>query len=251
MTDLSTDVPHKRILVVDDEKNIRMTLAESLSGMDLDVEAVPNGTEAIACLESERYHLMLLDIKMPGLDGMEVLRWAREHRPFMPVIMITAHGTAFNAVEAVQIGAADVIQKPFSVEEVRRHVARVLSRDTLDPTMASDYDACMELGRGRINDRQFDAAAAYVYEALRHDGTRPEAHDLLGVLYQLRGDVEEARRCFEKALMLDFSYAPAARNLRQLIEPLSPDEDPEATPLQGPEGRDTSERGTEHSGGGV
>lgn len=225
----------RRVLVVDDEAHLRLTLSEALARTDLDVEAVADGTEALARLEAETFQLMLLDIKLPGLDGMAVLRWAREHRPFMPVIMITAHGTPFNAVEAVQIGAADFIQKPFSVEEVRRHVGRVLSRDTLDLETAADYDAFMELGRSRINDRQFDAAAAYIYEALRHDDTRPEAYDLLGVLYQLRGDGKEARRCFEQALALDFSYAPALRNLRQLIESLPHDEQRAAGRSQEPE----------------
>jgi len=211
----STNSHDGRVLIVDDEENVRLTLSEALREMALDCCQAATGAEALDLLESETFDLMLLDIKIPEPDGMEVLRWAREHRPFMSVIVITAYGTPFNAVEAVQIGAADFIRKPFSVEEIHRHAVRILSQED-ESLETARYDAGTELGSSRINDRQFDAAAAYVYEALRHDGSRPDLHDLLGILYALRGSNEEAKRCFERALSLDLSYAPALRHLREL-----------------------------------
>jgi len=101
------------ILVVDDEKNIRLTLSQSLESLGVEIRTAVNGEEALQKLQEEDFSLILLDLKMPGMGGMEVLRRVRERWSKARVIIITAHGTIESAVEAMKLGAADFIQKTF------------------------------------------------------------------------------------------------------------------------------------------
>ncbi|MFO7553840.1 MAG: response regulator [Desulfobacterales bacterium] len=114
------------ILVVDDEKNIRMTLSQSLEPLEIPVQTAVNGEEALQKLQKGPFGLVFLDLKMPGMDGMEVLRQIKEDWPKTRVIIITAHGTIESAVEAMKLGAVDFIQKPFSPKEIRELSTRVL-----------------------------------------------------------------------------------------------------------------------------
>ena len=122
----------KPILIVDDEKNIRMTLSQSLDSLGVETDTAGNGEEALAKLKKKDFGLILLDIRMPGMDGMEVLRRVREVRPDIRIIMITAYGTIESAVEAIKLGAVDFLQKPFDPDEIRDLVSRVMDRDKLD-----------------------------------------------------------------------------------------------------------------------
>jgi DNA-binding NtrC family response regulator len=88
-------------LIVDDEKNIRLTLSQALQVLQVETDSAANGEEALAKLKEKEFGLILLDLKMPGMDGMEVLRRVREIRPDIRVIIITAYGTVESAVEAL------------------------------------------------------------------------------------------------------------------------------------------------------
>src|SRR4030042_5052942 len=94
----------KPILIVDDEKNIRLTLSQSLEALGSESDTAANGEEALAKLKEKEFGLILLDIKMPGMDGKEVLRQVRKIRPDIRVIMITAYGTIESAGEAMKLG---------------------------------------------------------------------------------------------------------------------------------------------------
>lgn len=178
-----------------------------------EVQTAINGEDALEQLERTTFDLMLLDLRMPGMDGMEVLRQAARQRPDMPVIIITAHGTIENAVEAVKLGAVDFIQKPFSPQEIQTLVAQVLDRKYLDEQQAADYHEHLELAKHSINGYRFDAAAAHVRRAIAADAGRPEAFNLLGVLQEMEGDHLSAMRNFRVALDLDPTYLPAQHNL--------------------------------------
>ena len=98
----------KPVLVVDDEKNIRLTLSQTLESLGLETDTAVNGEEALGKLKKKEFGLILLDLKVPGMDGMAVLRQLREIRPDIRVIIITAYGTVESAVEAMKIGRAHV-----------------------------------------------------------------------------------------------------------------------------------------------
>jgi len=129
---------HKTVLIVDDEKNILLALSQSLEVLQLETDTATNGEEALAKLKEKEFGLILLDLRMPGMDGMEVLRQVREIRPDIRIIMITAYGTIELAVEAIKMGAVDFIQKPFSPEEIRELVSRVMDREKLDEQKVAD-----------------------------------------------------------------------------------------------------------------
>lgn len=122
------------ILIVDDEKNIRLTLSTSLEALGVETDGAEDGKEALAKLREKEFGLILLDICMPGVDGMEVLRQVRKNRPDIGIIILTAYGTIELAVEAMKLGAVDFIQKPFVPEEIRERVARVMSREEKRPS---------------------------------------------------------------------------------------------------------------------
>src|SRR5512136_776721 len=135
----------KSVLIVDDEKNIRLTLSQALEILEVETDTAADGEEALAKLKEKEFGLILLDLKMPGMDGMEVLRRIREIRPDIRIIILTAYGTVESAVEAMKLGAADFIQKPFAAEEIRELVSRVLDREKIDEQKTADYASSVEL----------------------------------------------------------------------------------------------------------
>ncbi len=121
----------KRLLIVDDEPSIRRVLQALLAREGYDVELAVDGAQAIAQLGERQYHAVVTDLKMPGIGGLELLSWVRANDPGLPVIMITAHGTVDSAVEALKLGAADYISKPFDQDELRQIVAKALRAEEL------------------------------------------------------------------------------------------------------------------------
>ena len=118
-----------RILVADDEAGLREFIVDSLELDEHTVVAAKDGREAAKILDERGFDLVLTDLKMPGLDGMGLLRKVRAEQPEVEVIVMTAHGTVDNAVEAMKLGAFEYLQKPISgPDELRLLVARALER---------------------------------------------------------------------------------------------------------------------------
>ncbi|MFC1586473.1 sigma-54-dependent transcriptional regulator, partial [Fibrobacterota bacterium] len=115
-----------KIAVVDDEKNIRNTLKDVLEDLSHSVTVFAEGGSFLKSLDSEGFDLVLMDIRMPGKSGMEVLRLLKDERREAEVIMISGHGTIDLAVEAVRGGAYDFLQKPLSLEKVEIAVKHAL-----------------------------------------------------------------------------------------------------------------------------
>ncbi len=121
-----------RVLVVDDEKGIRSFVAEVLEDEGYDVSEAVNGEEALALLQKKRYHLVFTDIKMPVMDGRQLLRHIAKDFGDTEVIVLTAYGTVSSAVEAMKLGAFDYLQKPISgPAELRMLAKRAIERQKL------------------------------------------------------------------------------------------------------------------------
>jgi two-component system response regulator FlrC len=121
-----------RVLVVDDEEGIRTFIGEVLEGEGLRVTLASDGEAAARMLDREAFHLMITDLKMPGLDGMTLLRKARTDSPETEVVVLTAHGTVSGAVEAMKLGAFDYLDKPLSgPDELRLVASRAIERRRL------------------------------------------------------------------------------------------------------------------------
>ena len=102
------------ILVIDDESEMRSALSHALTRNGFSVESAASGMEALVKIKKDPFSLVITDIKMPEMSGMEVLGAVKKLAPGIPVIVITAYGSIHNAVEAMQAGAADYLLKPFS-----------------------------------------------------------------------------------------------------------------------------------------
>ncbi len=117
-----------RVLVVDDDDGVRYTIVNILEESDLEVDEASSGEEALVKLEANPtgYHLVITDLRMPGIDGLEVLRRIGRKAGAPRVIMITAHGSERAAVEAMKLGAFDYFRKPFEVDELLAVVHRAV-----------------------------------------------------------------------------------------------------------------------------
>ena len=126
-----TEVHPKTILVADDEHNLRKVLGAILRRQGHQVIAVSDGAQAWAALADNQIHALITDLRMPKMDGMELLRRTVKAYPGIPAIMLTAHGSVDNAVEAVKLGAFDYIEKPFEQKQIRQVIAKALRTQEL------------------------------------------------------------------------------------------------------------------------
>ncbi|MCU0479587.1 MAG: response regulator transcription factor [Anaerolineae bacterium] len=116
------------VLVVDDEGANRYSVSKTLQKVGYVVSEAANGEEALELIARQSFDVVLTDIRMPGLDGIELLRRIREHSPEVIVILMTAYATLGNAVEALRLGAHDYLIKPSSSVDIRQSVARGVER---------------------------------------------------------------------------------------------------------------------------
>lgn len=119
----------RRILIVDDEPSIRKVLSAHLRRFGYEVETAEDGAAAIQLLRTEPFHLVVSDLRMPQVDGMELLGWVQAHQPGLPLILITAHGTVDSAVEALKRGAFDYVSKPFDRDELHGVIQKALATE--------------------------------------------------------------------------------------------------------------------------
>lgn len=117
----------RRILVAEDQETLRASISRNLRARGFEVLEAANGLEALALWDAEQPHLLILDVMMPRMDGLEVCRRVREHS-IVPIIILTAMDAESDKVAAFDIGADDYLCKPFSVEELLARVRAVLRR---------------------------------------------------------------------------------------------------------------------------
>lgn len=115
-----------KVLIVDDEVNIRDSLSQFFAVYEIDSECAENGLAAQRMLCEAMYDAMVVDLKMPGMDGLTLIRWMKEQGIDIPVIMVSAHGEITDAVSALKEGAADYIVKPFNPEELVEKITKMV-----------------------------------------------------------------------------------------------------------------------------
>ena len=120
------------ILIIEDEEEMRIALSEVLIRSGYSVHVAPNGIEGLELLNKSPFNMVITDVKMPKVSGLEVLKEIKKQSPQIPVIMITAYGTIDNAVEAMKEGAFDYILKPFSAEILDEAVSRAMNQPAID-----------------------------------------------------------------------------------------------------------------------
>jgi DNA-binding response OmpR family regulator len=226
------------VLVVDDEPNIRLVFRTTLEPDGYTVDEASDGQGALDRLGAVPVDVVLLDLLMPGLGGMDVLRRLRERGDDTPVVVVTAHGTIPDAVAAMKLGAIDFLTKPLAPEALRQVVREVIARHEAPPPEGEPWPEVMGLSasprpatvtvgpavleltaaKRALNQREFDRAAELLEEALDLDPDSAEAHALQGVLFESRGQDHAAFHAYKAALTADPHFGPARDNLRRYCE---------------------------------
>jgi DNA-binding NtrC family response regulator len=199
----------KRVLIVDDEPNVRLMLQTALESVGYQVIEAGDGQAALEQLRgggsSPDFDLILLDLLMPRMDGMELLRRLRAEGFIIPVVILTAHGSIPEAVEAMKLGAIDFLAKPLTPDALRRVVAEVIDRQRVPAEKAPLTTAeskpvrldrakeiVFDLARAKraINRGQFSEAEALLRNLIALDPKSIEAHELLDRLLSLKKQEE-------------------------------------------------------------
>jgi DNA-binding NtrC family response regulator len=157
------------VLVADDELNMRRVLEAMLRREGYDVITAANGVEALGGMTAG-VHTVITDLKMPVLDGMALLKRLSAEYPDVPVVMITAHGSVENAVEAVKLGAFDYLEKPFEQEQIRQVVAKAINTYTLARRDARPEEPSV---RGRFRLVGQSAAIRQIYGVVEKVASTP------------------------------------------------------------------------------
>lgn len=119
-------VERPRVLVVDDEQTVRDLVAKTLTMADYDVDTAADGPSAIDRLNTASYDLLITDLKMPGMDGLSVIREVRRRSTELPIVIITGYSTEASAIEAINLGVSGYLTKPFRLPRVLAVAARAL-----------------------------------------------------------------------------------------------------------------------------
>lgn len=140
-----------KILIADDDPVSCQLFSETLESEGFRVEQVASGDEALECLRDESHDLLIIDVRMPGISGLEVTRIVHDKYPALPIVVMTAFGSIETAVEAIHEGAFDFISKPMNLAELNKIVARALSQRSLrrhsESHVAAEDENPPELGR--------------------------------------------------------------------------------------------------------
>src|SRR4051812_40008674 len=147
-------VPRANILLVDDEPAIRLTVGAILRMHGYTVDTADGGEQALERLAAAHYDLVLTDLRMDKVSGMDVLAAVKKHLPSAVTVMMTGHGSVDAALEALHLGAAEFLMKPVSVDALKMAVERSLERKRL-----SEIDSLYRVGKLLANASEFHMVA--------------------------------------------------------------------------------------------
>jgi two-component system, OmpR family, response regulator len=117
-----------RVLVVDDEPDFLETIVKRLKRRNIDASGVDSGKKALEVVEQESFDVVVLDVLMPGMDGIETLRVMKKKKPFMEVIILTGHASVESGLQGMQLGAFDYVMKPADLDELIEKIRAAAER---------------------------------------------------------------------------------------------------------------------------
>jgi two-component system OmpR family response regulator len=120
-----------RVLLVDDEEDFRETLQKRLRNRKLQVDTAENGYKALELLQAKDFDVIVLDVKMPGLDGIDTLKEIKIKKPDVEVIMLTGHASVESGIQGMQLGAFDYVMKPVPLDELLDKMRQAYERKTM------------------------------------------------------------------------------------------------------------------------
>lgn len=214
----------KRILVVDDEPNVRLSYRVTLETEGLAVREADCAARALEQLANELFDLSILDMRMPEMDGLDLLAEMRKRGFKTPAVIITAYGDIPHAVRAMQLGAIDFLQKPLTPEALRHLVAEILARHVTESDaekkapLADDFASQLSEAKRLLNLQVFETAWTHLARALELNPQSPDALNLAGVFFEMQEDFGRARNLYGKAIKYGPYYEPAQQNMRRIFE---------------------------------
>ena len=182
------------ILIVDDEPHIRLMYRTALAGLGYDIFEALSAESALEQFRVRKFEVAILDLRMPGMDGLELLGKMNQLGITTPVAIITAYGDVPNAVRAMELGAIDFLPKPPTPEQLRHVVEDILLRHSaaLSTLGARDFEYYLRSAKRAINLRDFAAANKHLIKALDLDPGSRQAINLVGVMLEMRQEHEHA-----------------------------------------------------------
>ncbi len=210
---------NERLLIVDDETNVRLSFRMTLETEGYEIFEARSGEQAVQLLAQHSFALAILDVRMPGMDGLELLAKMRESGIRVPVMIVTAYGDVPHAVKAMKLGAIDFLQKPLRPEDLRNIVAEVINRHARpDDQQVETFSAHIVAAKRCLNLHAFAKARLHLAKALELNAKSVDAFNLAGVLAELLEDYHKAKKYYGRAIKLDKNYEPAQQNMRRLFE---------------------------------
>lgn len=120
-----------RILIVDDEDDFREAIMKRLRARKMEVEGANSGPQALEMLAEKDFDVIILDVKMPGMDGIEALRAIKQQKPLVEVIMLTGHASVESGIQGMQLGAFDYVMKPVALDDLMDKLRQAYERRVL------------------------------------------------------------------------------------------------------------------------
>ena len=120
-----------RVLIVDDELDFLETIVKRLQRRKVDTTGIDSGIKALELLEKEHFDVVILDVRMPGMDGIETLKEMKRKRPLLEVIMLTGHASVESGMQGMQYGAFDYVMKPADIDDLLERISEAYERKVL------------------------------------------------------------------------------------------------------------------------
>ena len=206
--------PKPRMLVADDERNIRKNLGMVLETAGYAVDEAQDGEEALDLCRQNHPDIAFVDLHMPKMEGLEVLAHFRTLSPKTAVVIITAYGSAANAVEAMKLGAVDFLEKPFDPKIIGILAEEILFRQRMGSS--GSFDDLMHLADLARERNAPIEARAYLKAAMARAFDRPEPYYWLGYLCEGEGEQKRAIQYYYMAVSANHAYEPAVEALKRL-----------------------------------
>lgn len=198
-----------KILIVEDEPNMRMGLRDNLEFEGYQVDLAENGVQGLDLLLANTYHLVLLDVMMPEMSGLDVCKKAREQRIYVPIVLLTAKGEEMDKVLGLELGADDYIVKPFSLRELLARIKAILRREAIRAE-AGPQAKGTRVGRLSINFNAYTAEDSAGPIRMSH-----KEYAILQYLLQRKNEIVTRHELLEK--VWGYEESPTTRTVDNFI----------------------------------